>query len=392
MDAVVIGAGPAGLAVGAALTRAGISPVILERANAAGSTWRHHYDRLHLHTDAGRSHLPGLRFPKSAGKYPSRDDVVNYLEEYARHHRLDIRFRADVTNIGRRNGGAWRTTFGPDGEFIESSNVVVATGYSSIPVLPDWPGLSGFAGSFLHSAAYRNGAPFAGRRVLVAGFGNSGGEIAIDLQEHGAEVTMTVRSPVNVTRREILGLPMLAITIPLSRLPPTIADAMVKPVARLLFRDLSSLGLRRSDKGPFRQMAEDRRIPLIDIGTIDLIRAGAIEVRPGVRDVHPESVSFEDGSRKPFDAIVAATGYRPSCASFVPSEYLDGDGVPTANGGEPAAPGLYFCGFRVSSTGMLRAVAAESREIAGSIALRRTREPHSPTVGQRPLGTIDVLG
>src|SRR4051812_23114676 len=103
-DAAVIGAGPGGLAAAAMLRRRGVDVVVVERADSVGASWRGHYDRLHLHTVRWLSHLPGMKIPRSSGRWVSRDGVVDYLERYARHHRLEIRFGTEVRRGGRAGG------------------------------------------------------------------------------------------------------------------------------------------------------------------------------------------------------------------------------------------------------------------------------------------------
>src|SRR5919198_101169 len=190
-DTVIIGAGPAGLAVGACLERAGVPFAILERTGEVGSAWRGHYQRLHLHTDRDRSTLPYLRFPPGTPRYPSREQMIAYLEAYAHEFGLGPRFNEEVKRV-RRDGDAWRieTSKGTH----RARRVVVATGFTGMPYLPAWPGLERFGGHVLHSIGYQDGSPFRGRNVLVIGFGNSGGEIAIDLCDNGARVSIAVRS------------------------------------------------------------------------------------------------------------------------------------------------------------------------------------------------------
>jgi cation diffusion facilitator CzcD-associated flavoprotein CzcO len=206
-DAIVVGAGPAGLATAAALRARGLSATILEKSDTVGAVWRRHYDRLHLHTDRARSSLPGLAMPKAYGRYPSRAQVVEYLEAYAAKFALKPAFNAPVHAV-RRHGQAWRVEAG--GNSQTAPIVVVATGLADYPHEPNWPGMETFGGPILHSSAYHNPAPFAGKRVLVVGYGNSGGEIALDLSEAGGDVALAVRSPVNVIPRELFGLPILA--------------------------------------------------------------------------------------------------------------------------------------------------------------------------------------
>jgi putative flavoprotein involved in K+ transport len=180
-DAIVIGAGPAGLAAAAMLKQAGAEVVVLDKAGAIGASWRWHYDRLHLHTVRWMSHLPGYRLSRRHGRWVHRDGVVRYLECYARHHALDVRLRAEVRRIDRADGPGWRLDTS-DGS-MEAERVVVATGYNHTPYLQEWPGRDGFTGDLVHASRYRNAEPYRGRDVLVVGSGNTGAEIAVDLVE-----------------------------------------------------------------------------------------------------------------------------------------------------------------------------------------------------------------
>jgi thioredoxin reductase len=365
-DTVVVGASAAGLAAAACLARAGVPFELLEQGDVIGGAWRAHYDRLHLHTSKGLSELPYLGFPRAVGRYPGRAEVVDYLEAYARHHRLAPRFGERVVSV-RRDGAGWLTR--SDGGAYRSRNVVIATGYARTPVRPTWPGLERFAGPVLHSSEYRNGDAWSGRSVLVVGFGNSGGEIAIDLAERGARPSLSVRSPVNVVPRDFMGLPILAWGIALSLLPLRVADAIGRLVSRLAFGRLERLGLTRLPYGPMSQIRHHHRIPLLDIGTVALIRRNAIAVLPGVESFAPTGARFTGGAERDFDAVVLATGYRPALADFLEAaaDVVDADGVPRASGAE-TLPGLYFCGFYVAPTGMLREIAREARRIARAIA------------------------
>ncbi len=301
-------------------------------------------------------------------RWPARQQVVDYLEGYARHFQLDLRMRQEVTSI-RRDNGEWLTR--TDHGAYRSRLVVVATGFTRVPVIPSWPGRERFRGVLVHSSAYLNGKPYRGKRVLVVGFGNSGGEIAIDLHEHGARPALAVRSPVNVISREVLGVPIVTIGRALRWLPTGVADALGAPISWLRVGDLRKLGLRKPPYGPITQIAEHRRIPLIDVGTIDLIRQGHVKVLPGVRELDENDVVFDDGSRQAFDAVVAATGYAPRADRFVqvPDLVLDESGCPAQSGAE-VAPGLYFCGMHLAPSGMLHEIALEARRIACHIAQR----------------------
>ena len=224
----------------------------------------------------------------------------------------------------------------------------------------------------LHSGEYKNGKRFEGKQVLVVGFGNSGGELAIDLHEHGALPSLAVRGPVNAIPRELLGIPILTLAVIIDRLPARLADALTRPMARLALGDLSKLGLSRPATGPLEQVRTLHRVPFIDVGTIALIRAGKIKVCPGMRAFTATGVRFADDTEAPFDAVVLATGFRPRLDEFLDAPgALNAEGLPVQNGRE-VKPGLFFCGFHVAGTGMLREIAIEAKRIAAAITTQST--------------------
>ncbi|WP_420630633.1 flavin-containing monooxygenase [Candidatus Leptofilum sp.] len=364
-NVLIIGASAAGLAVGACLKQQGVSSVtILERADKVGAAWRRHYDRLHLHTDKRNSTLPHFTFPADVPRYPSRQQLITYLEKYAQHFDLQPLFGQEATKIAKKDG-LWQVTTVFGHQFAAPS-LVMATGYTNQPYMPSWPGQEQFSGEIMHSSAYKNGSAFANKDVLVVGFGNSGGEIAIDLHEHGAKPTIAVRSPVNVVPRDLAGIPILSIGILLSIFPPVVADLLAAPLLKLTIGDLSKYGLKKLPYGPNSQIARDGRIPLLDIGTIKLIKQGAIQVMPGIQQFTPDGVTFENGQTRPFDAVVLATGYQPNLQKFGEGigSALDEAGRPFRSGEEAKLSGLYFCGFYVSPTGMLREIGIEAQKIA----------------------------
>jgi cation diffusion facilitator CzcD-associated flavoprotein CzcO len=365
----VIGAGPAGLAVAAALKREGIGATVLERADAVAPAWRGHYDRLHLHTDRAHSALPFVPMPKDYPRYASRDQVVRYLEDYATTQGIKPVFGVTVTSV-RREDDRWIVDAG-DRRWV-SPFVVVATGANGLPHVPQWPGSETFGGERLHSHDYSNGAPFKDQDVLVVGFGNSGGEIAVDLHEHGARPALAVRGAVNVIPKELLGLPILTVNAVFGMLPPRVADFLAAPLIRSLIGDIEALGLRKARYGPRVQVAETGQVPLIDVGTIALIRAGHIAVRPGIERITNTGVVFTDGHEQAFDAIVLATGYRARLDRFIDDvdAVVDESGKPKTSGRETALPGLYLCGMYVSPRGMLYEMGFEARRIASAIAGR----------------------
>lgn len=373
MRAIVIGAGPAGLASAACLGRAGIDALILDSAPALGSSWRGHYDRLALHTVRGRSGLPGRPFPRGAHRYPTKAEVIAYLEDYARHFRLAPRFGTTVRAVARADG-IWRVETDKGAE--TAAAVVFATGLNGTPHRADWPGLAAFPGPVLHSSDYRNPAPFAGQRVLVVGFGNSGGDIALDLAEAGVRVDMAVRNPVNLLPKELFGIPITSFGLVRKVLPYKVAERLMMPLLRARIGPYDRYGLRQAAKGPVSQVIEDGRIPLIDVGTLAALRDGRITARRGPLRSAGRRVDFDGGASADYDAIILATGYtvdlRPILGPL--PQVLDADGRPKVSGARTALPGLYFCSYKASADGQLWAMGREAEAIAADAA-RLAPEP-----------------
>jgi thioredoxin reductase len=362
-DAIIVGAGPAGLACAMTMRQAGFAAAVLEKADTVGSAWRRHYNRLHLHTDRRHSGLPGMAMPESYPAYPSRVQMVDYLEAYAARFNIRPAFNTTVSNI-RRDGAQWRaqTPQGP----VSGPVMVVATGIADAPYRPAWPGSDNYRGSIVHSSNYRNPLPYAGKRVLVVGFGNSGGEIALDLANAGIDVALAVRGPVQVLPRDLLGFPILSWAILYRRLPARFVDTINAPILRLATGSIEKLGLQRAAKGPRQMIEENGRVPLTDIGTLARIRDGSIRIRGGIDRFTPDGVVFANAREEQFDAVILATGFRPDLRRLIPD--LDGvfnaHGMPRVTGQETAAPGLYFCGHIASATGQLREIGIEAQRIA----------------------------
>ena len=362
-DAIVVGAGPAGLACATTMSAKGLKVTVIEKAGDVGSSWRRHYDRLHLHTDRNHSALPGMDMPRSYPRYPSRVQMVEYLESYAARLGIEPTFGVAVHSL-RYEDAQWHadTAAGT----VTAPVAVVATGIAGAPHCPSWPGMEGYAGLLAHSSDYKNPQTYIGKRVLVVGFGNSGGEIALDLTQAGVEVALAVRGPVQILPRDLLGLPILVWAILYQPLPARLVDAINAPVLRLALGSMKELGFRPAKKGPLQMAREDGRVPLIDIGTLDKIRDGSIKLRGGLDRITGNDVVFDDGRSEAFEAIILATGFRPDLRPLLPDVkgVFDGNGMPLSTGRATAAPGLYFCGQLTSATGQLREIGIEARRIA----------------------------
>ncbi len=379
-EALVVGAGPGGLAAAAMLNRAGVPAVVVDRAEAVASAWRSHYERLHLHTVRWLSHLPGYRIPRRYGKWVARDDVVRYLEQYAAHHALDIRLGTQIDRIERGDGG-WvaRSTSGDR----TARHVVVATGHNHTPALPDWPGAEGFRGELLHASRYRNATPYVGKDVLVVGSGNTGAEIALDLLETGADrVRVSIRTPPHIVLRQQNGIanPMLGVLF--RRLPPRVFDPIARRLRRLTIGDLSVYGLPEPVDGLYERVLRDDAIPLIDMGFIAAVKARHVEIVAAVAGFDGDKVLLADGAATTADVVVAATGYRRGLEPLVGHlGVLAADGRPTVRGPHthPQAPNLWFTGFTNPVSGMFRELGIDASRIARAIAKADGSAKPSPT-------------
>ncbi|MEV0303498.1 flavin-containing monooxygenase [Streptomyces prasinus] len=369
----VVGGGPGGLSVAYALRARGVRAVVLERSDGVGTSWRRHYDRLRLHTTRRLSALPGLPIPRRFGRWLARDDMVRYLEKYAEHHRLEIVTGVEVSRVERAADGTGWLLHATGGRELTGAAVVIATGLNHTPRLPDWPGRDSYTGEFLHACEYRDARPFAGRDVLVAGIGNTGADIAVDLAEGGASrVRVAVRTVPHIVRRSTAGWPAQRSAVLVRRLPVGLVDRLSRAQARVALPDLSAQGLPRPDSGLYSRVLEGS-IPVQDVGLVDAVRKGAVEIVAAVEGFEDGEVVLADGTRIGPDAVIAATGYRPALEGLVGHlGVLDGRGRPVARGAgtPPGAPGLYFTGFTNPITGTLREAAIDAERIARALTRR----------------------
>ena len=366
---VVVGGGPAGIAAALALKDVGVRPLVIERADEAGSSWRRRYDRLRLNTCRPFSHLPKRSWPKGTPMFPSRDEVIQHIQRHASEEGIDLQLSTEVERIDRADGDGW--TVDTSSGVVSTAQVIVATGYEQAPIVPDWPGRDLFAGELIHSREYRNPEPFAGRRVLVVGPGCSGMEIAHDLAEGGAsKVWLSARTPPNILLREGPGgLPGDMVAVALLHLPPRFGDAAARFGRKQDLGDLTEYGLPVPEEGIMSRLHRTGQAPaIVDMEVIDSIRARRIEVVPGVESLDETGVQLARGSRVEPEVVICATGYRRGLQQLVGHlGVLDEREVPRVLGARPAAPGLRFIGY-VPRPGGIGYAGKEARRAARAIA------------------------
>ncbi len=260
---LVVGGGHAGLSIGARLRQLNVDALIVDRNSRIGDNWRTRYHALTLHNQVQVNHLPYLPFPASWPTYIPKDKLAGWFEAYAEIMELDFWTGAEFSGGSydekagrwtvalRQAGGATRT--------VRPRHIVMATGVSGIPNLPDIPSLKNFAGRVVHSHEYDSAAQWSGRDALVIGTGNSGHDIAQDLHSNGARVTLVQRSPTLIVNIE-----------PSAQLPYALYNEGIPLEDCDLITASTPLALMKKSHRMMAEQARNLDKPLLD----DLSRAG----------------------------------------------------------------------------------------------------------------------
>jgi putative flavoprotein involved in K+ transport len=376
-EAVVIGAGPAGLAVARQLDHQyGVNTLVVDRAAAPAISWRTRYDNFRLNTTGFLSHLPGQRIPLTAGRWPTRDDMVRYFDNYVRRQNITLELGCEVNGVDRAADG-WRLDTS-SGE-IRSRAIVLATGNYRTPTIPSWPGLSRFTGDLVHSGNFTNAWPFRDRDVLVVGAGNSAADIAVQLANNGARrIWLAVRTPPHLVRRAVGPLPSDIFLELFARVPASKIDPIIGLSERLMWGDMSPYGFNQPPLGLKATVEQTGRIPTLADELIDVVRAGRVEVVAAVEAVEPGCVILADATSVAPEAIIAATGFSMDLDGLVGHlGVLDENGKPRGGFAAHIGDGIFAIGYGIPPNGPLRAIRLAAtpltREIAGYLATA----PHS---------------
>ncbi|AES81674.1 putative indole-3-pyruvate monooxygenase [Medicago truncatula] len=347
---VIIGAGPSGLATAACLREQGVPFVVLERADCIASLWQKRtYDRLKLHLPKQFCQLPNLPMPEDFPEYPSKKQFISYLENYANKFEINPQFNECVQSAKYdETSGLWRVKTN-EVEYI-CRWLVVATGENAECVTPEIEGLSEFKGEVVYACDYKSGKNFEGKKVLVVGCGNSGMELSLDLSNHHALPSMVVRSSVHVLPREIFGISTFELAVMMLKwLPLWIVDKLLLILTWFILGDMEKYGIKRPSMGPLQLKNTVGKTPVLDIGALEKIRSGDINVVPGIKRINKNGeVELVNGEKLDIDAVVLATGYRSNVPSWLQEgEFFSKNGYPKMPfpHGWKGNSGLYAVGF-----------------------------------------------
>jgi putative flavoprotein involved in K+ transport len=374
-DVVVVGAGPAGLAVARELKHHHrISALVIDSAATPASSWRTRYDNFRLNTNGFLSHLPGQRIPLAAGRWPTKEDMVRYFDRYVRLQNIKLQLGCTVNRIDRAAGGWLLDT--SSGEILTPA-VVLATGRYHTPIIPPWPGLAQFAGELVHSGDFRNAWPFQGCDVLVVGAGNSAADIAVQLADNGArKIWLAVRTPPHLVRRALGPFPSDIFLELFARVPARITDPPIARLNRLLYGDLSAYGFHQPPLGLKATVEQTGRIPTLADELVDAVQAGRVEVVAAVAEVESDRVLLADGKTVAPDTIIAATGFSTDLAGLVGHlGVLDDHGNPRGGFASHLGDGLFAIGYGIPPNGPLRAIRLAATPLARQAATYLTTTP-----------------
>jgi putative flavoprotein involved in K+ transport len=337
---VVIGGGQAGIILGARLKKLGVPAIIVEKNPKPGDSWRNRYKSLCLHDPVWYDHLPYLPFPDDWPVFSPKDKIGDWLESYTKL--MELNYWPSTECKSARWDDAqqeWQVTVEHKGESVtlKPKHLVFATGMSAVPNLPNYPGMSSFKGTQVHSSQYKSGEAWRGKKAVVVGSNNSAHDICADLWEHGADVTMVQRSTTHVARSDSLmdlalgGLysesavkagidtataDLIFASLPYKALPPLqvpVYQQMKERDAEFYSR-LEKAGFQLDfgddDSGLFMKYLRRGSGYYIDVGASELVANGSVKLKNGaIERVTASGLAMQDGSELKADLIVWATGY-----------------------------------------------------------------------------------
>ncbi|MEM8630647.1 MAG: NAD(P)/FAD-dependent oxidoreductase [Pseudomonadota bacterium] len=337
---VIIGGGQGGIALGARLRRLGVPTIIVEKNDRPGDSWRNRYKSLCLHDPVWYDHLPYLPFPDDWPVFSPKDKIGDWLESYTKIMELNYWTRTTCRSAQYdADSGEWTVTVDRDGEevVLRPEQLVLATGMSAMPNLPDLPGMDSFRGDLHHSSKHPGPDAYAGKKVAIVGSNNSSHDIAAALWEAGADVTMVQRSSTHIVKSDTLmeialgglyseealanGITTDTADLIFASIPYKVLPAVQKPQCdemrerdKEFYERLEKSGFQldfgADDTGLFLKYLRRGSGYYIDVGASELVADGKIKLAHGqVTEVTPGGLKLDTGEELNADVIVFATGY-----------------------------------------------------------------------------------
>ncbi|QDW41198.1 NAD(P)/FAD-dependent oxidoreductase [Bradyrhizobium sp. KBS0727] len=333
---LVIGGGQSGLSIAARLKQLNVDTLIVDREKRIGDNWRKRYHALTLHNQVQVNHLPYMHFPPNWPTYIPKDKLANWFESYVES--MELNFWTETEFEGGsydESEGRWTVTLRrADGSrrTMHPRHVVLATGVSGIPSMPEIPGLKDFAGKVMHSSQYDDGENWKGKRAIVVGTGNSGHDIAQDLHSSGADVTMVQRSstlvvsiepsaqlvytPYNDGTLEDNDLIATSMPLPVARKSHAMTTYKSKELDKDLLDGLARAGFKldfgEDNTGwQFKYLTRGGGY-YFNVGCSDLIVKGDIALKQfaDIDKFVAGGARMKDGKTVAADLVVLATGYK----------------------------------------------------------------------------------
>ncbi len=335
---LVVGGGQAGLTIAARLTQLGVDTLIIDRHERVGDNWRKRYHALTLHNQVHVNHFPYMPFPPNWPVYIPKDKLANWFELYVEAMELNFWTGTELVEAafddGRQTWSAVLRSADDGVRAVSPKHIVMATGVSGIPNMPDLPGLDAFSGEVIHSSRYADGEDWRGKSAIVIGTGNSGHDVAQDLASSGASVTMVQRSPTYIVSiepsaqlpyvlydgsRDLKDTDLIALSMPM----PLMREAHVNYAIKAreldadLLSDLEAIGFRLDDPEghsgwQFKYLTRGGGY-YFNVGCSDMLIEGKIDLVQfsDIETFTEAGLSHAAGGAVEADLIVLATGYQP---------------------------------------------------------------------------------
>jgi cation diffusion facilitator CzcD-associated flavoprotein CzcO len=332
-----------------------------------------------MNTHRHLSKLPGMAIPKAAGAFPSRDSIIQYLDDYARKLDVPIDYGVSVQRIDRSDTNWMIET---DAGVYTTRHVVVATGHDRVPHMPNWPGRETFEKPLIHVADFGDIANYRSKKVLVVGAGNSGTDILNHLATIETDkLWVSVRHGPVIFPTRLYGVPVQRLSAIFAKLPVRVVDSLLALTEHIAFGNLEKWGLQKHPQGGATRLLQTGTAPAIDNGFIAALKAGKVEVVPAIQRFESARVQLIDEQYIEPDIVIAATGYRTGLQPMLGHiDILDDLGAPTVHGSQQldAYPGLWFTGMRPRLPGFFHMAGKIAQEIASAIEAKQLLKGVAP--------------